>query len=131
MVASLNSASARSGSIISGSPAVATAYGKYARNHLSILYGAIGEALFTFEKKVKEQAANQWGELADYIRIRLNTKTLTISFDVIGPYAKQAEELEYGSSGQSPQAVLRNAAVEATQALPRMIEQNIVKRMFK
>lgn len=130
MTASTTSASARSGSIISGSPAVATVYERFSQNHLAILYAAIGEALFTFEKKVKQQANHQWGDLADDIRIRLDPKTLTISFDVVGPNADQAEELEYGTSGQSPRAVLRVAAVQATQDLPRMIEQNILKRMF-
>lgn len=130
MGAFYNNAGSRSGSFISGTPLAAKVYKNYSENFTDIIFGTIQEVAKEFEKEVKEQARSSWGDLADSIRVRVNPQTLTLDFEVVGPDAPDAEMLEYGTLQQSPRAVLRNAAVEANQKLPLIIEKRIAEKVL-
>ena len=107
----------RSGSIISGNPSFASLFEFYDNNYISMLTSAMDQVLSEFERDVRNKARATWGDLADSISIEFNPSTFEVTYSA----SPEAEALEYGSVGQSPTAVLRNAAIAASQELPYRI----------
>jgi hypothetical protein len=112
-----------SGSIISGVPAFSHLFDFYDTNYISILTQAVNEALSEYEKTVRDHARSTWGELANSINIEFDPSTFEVTFSA----SPEATALEYGDGSRSPTAVLRNAAIEASQQLPSKITAKMAK----
>jgi hypothetical protein len=112
-----------SGSIISGVPAFSHLFDFYDNNYVAMLTQAINEALAEYEKTVRDHARSTWGELANSINIEFDPSTFEVTFSA----SPAATSLEYGDESRSPSAVLRNAAVEASQQLPAKIAAKMAK----
>lgn len=107
----------RSGSIISGVPSFARLFDFYDDNYVELLTAVMDQILTEYERDVKNHARATWGDLADSISIEFNPSTFEVTFSA----APEATALEYGDGSQSPTALLRNAAIAASQELPNKI----------
>lgn len=106
-----------SSSIFSGVPAFVQLIDFYDENYISMLTQAMDTALSGFEQRVRKEAKAVWGDLADSISIDFNPSTFEVTYSA----PAEAELLEYGSDTESPKAVLRNAAMAASQELPNKV----------
>lgn len=105
------------GSIISGVPLFSNIFEFYDKNYISILTQALDEVLSSYQREVRARARASWGSLADSITIGFDP----VKFEVVFSAAPEAEALEYGDPEHAPSAILRNAAIEASQQLPAKI----------
>lgn len=115
--------SKNSGSIISGDPAFSNLFEFYDDNYISMLTQAINETLDEYEKSIRNHARSTWGELANSITVEFDPAT----FQIVYSAPAEANALEYGDRSQAPSAVLRNAAIEASQQLPGKIAAKMAK----
>ena len=106
-----------SGSFISGVPAFARLFEFYDENYMSMVTKAMDEVMADYEKQVRNHARATWGDLADTISIQFDPSSFEVTFTA----SAEAEALEYGDGNTAPTAVLRNAAIEASQQLPAKI----------
>lgn len=94
---------------------------------LENLEKAIQKSVNKYQKKVRKDAAAQWGDVASTIMVKFNPSTLSI--DIYSDHP-DANLLENGTPDTPPSPVLRVAAIRAQNDLVPLIKEHFKKMGF-
>lgn len=85
---------------------------------------AVDQAVKEYQDVVRQEAAADWGEVADSIIVEFNKDTMSVNIFSEHP---DATFLEYGTPEAPPTPVLRMAAIRAQEKLVPFIKKELSK----